>query len=218
MAVRTAALLAATALTVAACDTAEEAVSGVATAAAQAAGSVVDANCKVLKPVDELSYEEAAAVYACISDDLVAGYKTGDKRWIPAEFVNDYRSWTPASTLPGNPGFHGERYLLTYVNDTGAAEYLKYEAERGPMPVGTVIAKESFGIADDGTVEPGPLFFMQKAEAGASPKTGDWYYMAVAANGTPMGVNVFRACNECHEGFADSDYLGYPIEEARIGG
>ena len=38
----------------------------------------------------------------------------GDKRWIPAEFVADYRGWTPANTLPANPGFHGGRFLLTY--------------------------------------------------------------------------------------------------------
>ena len=204
------------ALALAGCGTIEEGVSNLASVAH--ASDVVDGDCNVLKPTDELTYEEASAVYACISDELLAGYQTGDKRWVPAEFVNDYRSWTPASTLPANPGFHGERYLLTFVNDAGAAEYIKYEAERGPMPEGTVIAKESFGIGDDGKVKPGPLFFMQKAAAGASPKTNDWYYMAVAANGTPMGVNVFTACNECHEGFADSDYLGYPVEEARIGG
>lgn len=195
------------------CGSVDEAVDSLAQAS-----TLVDAECKPLSPVGELTYEEAAAIYACNQDELLAGYQIGDKRWVPADFVNDYRDWTSASTLPANPGFHGERYLLTFVNETGAAEYLRYADERGPMPTGTVIAKESFGIAEDGTFEPGPLFFMQKAEPGASPRTSDWYYMAVAANGTPMGVNVFTACNECHANFAESDQLGYPVEEARVGG
>ena len=159
------------------CSAVEDGVNSVASAAGLA--DVVDGECKVLKPVDELTYEEASAVYACIQSDLLAGYQTGDKRWIPADFVNDYRNWTPVSTLPANPGFHGDRYLLTFVNEAGAAEYLKYEAERGPMPVGTVIAKESFGIGEDGAVNPGPLFFMQKAEAACAAKQGGDFELCV---------------------------------------
>ena len=98
-----------------------------------------------------------------------------------------------------------------------AAEYLKYEAERGAMPAGTLIAKESFSINDEGKTSAGPLFFMEKTDAGASPNTNDWYYYAVAPSGAPMAVNVVKACHECHEGnFGASDGLGYPVEEARV--
>lgn len=176
--------------------------------------SKVNADCSVGKPGDEVSYREAHDVYTCLGDKLYNGYNTGDKRWIPADFVRDYRNWEPASTLPANPGFHSERFLYSYVNSTGAAEYKKF-AEGNTMPVGTVIAKESFNIDAKGKAKPGPLFLMQKVAAGTSPKTNDWYYMAVAASGTPMAVNVYKACNECHKGFADSDYLGYPVEEVR---
>lgn len=176
------------------------------------------AACEAGKPGDELSGTEAEAVYTCLSDKLLKGYSKGPKRWIPKEFVSDYRSWTKASSFPAAPGFHGNRFLVTFVNETGAAEYMKY-AEDPAIPSGTVIAKESFSVGKSGKAKAGPLFFMQKVEAGTSPETGDWYYMAVAPNGKPMAVNVISACSECHQGnFGHQDGLGYPVEEARIGG
>ncbi|GGE93442.1 cytochrome P460 family protein [Stappia taiwanensis] len=184
-----------------------------------AAGMTGTANaaCDPGKAGTELTGAEAAAVYDCLKDDLLAGYKTGDKRWIPAEFVNDYRSWTPASTFPAAPGFHGGRFLLTYVNEIGASEYLKFKEENVTIPAGTVIAKESFAVNDDGKAQKGPLFIMQKVEAGRSPETDDWFYMAVMPNGAPMAVNVITACSECHQGnFGSSGGLGYPVPEARV--
>lgn len=174
--------------------------------------------CDPGKPASELSNEEAQAVYDCIASDLHAGYLEGDKKWIPAEFVRDYRDWTLASKLPANPPWHGGRYLLTWVNETGAEEYLKFLEERGPMPAGTVIAKESFAVNDAGEVEKGPLFLMQKVEDGVSPQSANWYYMVVAPNGAPQAVEVMTACNECHQGnWGYRDGLGYPLEDLRVG-
>ena len=100
------------------------------TIAASAAGILIassaSAACDPGKPGRELTGEEAQAVYKCIADELHAGYTSGDKRWIPAEFVTDYRDWTPVSKFPAAPGFHGGRFLLTWVNDAGDDEYLKY--------------------------------------------------------------------------------------------
>lgn len=118
--------------------------------------------------------------------------------------------------MPAAPGFHSGRFLNTWVNSVGAEEYLKY-AENPTIPAGTVIAKESFGVSDEGKVSRGPLFFMEKVAAGTSPETDDWYYTMVSANGQPMAVNVISACSECHQGnFGDTGGLGYPVEEARI--
>jgi len=181
---------------------------------AHADGHGAYADCSAGKSVDDVSYREAYDVYACLADDLYTGYNTGDKRWIPAEFVKDYRNWWAASTLPANPGTHSERFLFTYVNETGADAYGKY-AEGLRMPTGTVIAKESFSIDAKGKGKPGPLFIMQKVAEGTSPRTNDWYYMAVAPSGTPMAVNVYTACNECHSGYEDSDYVAYPEEDVR---
>jgi len=123
------------------------------------------------------------------------------------------------TTAPGRwraPGFHDNRFLITWVNSVGAAEYMRY-AEDPAIPAGTWIAKESFSVTDGGAVRPGPLFLMQKVAAGTSPETDDWYYMAVAANGSPMAVDVMSACSDCHQGaYGFQGGLGYPIEEARV--
>ena len=174
-------------------------------------------DCDPGKTADDLTFEEAQNVYDCIKDALFAGYNKGDTKWVPAEYVSGYRDWTPVSTLPANPGWHGNRFLLTYVNDVGAEEYLKYLEERGPMPAGTVIAKESFAVKDPGKVKKGPLFFMVKVEAGTAPETADWNYLLVTPGGKPMKINQLKACSTCHQdNFGVRDGLGYPVEEARV--
>lgn len=176
------------------------------------------AECTAGKAGEDLSLAEANAVYNCIAGDLHAGYKKGKKRWVNADHVANYRSWTQASTAPANPQMHGDRFLMTWVNATGAAEYLKY-AENPSIPVGTVIAKESFSVNDAGKAKKGPLFLMEKVAAGTSPKTGDWFYSMVSPKGAPQAINVFKACVECHQGnFSETGGLGYPVEEARVGG
>ncbi len=147
--------------------------------------------CSADKAGSELTGDEAEALYQCLKDSLQAGYAEGEKRWIPEEFVTDYPQWTRASTIPAAPGFHGGRFLITYVNDAGDEEYLKYGGDDMDIPAGTVIAKESFSVNDSGEVSKGPLFIMQKVEEGTSPETMDWYYMMVAPNGAPQAVNVY---------------------------
>lgn len=172
--------------------------------------------CDPGKPGSELTGDEARAVYDCLAAALHDGYTSGAKQWIPADKVQDYRAWTLASRFPAAPGFHDNRFLITWVNSVGAAEYMRY-AEDPAIPAGTWIAKESFSVTDGGAVRPGPLFLMQKVAAGTSPETDDWYYMAVAANGSPMAVDVMSACSDCHQGaYGFQGGLGYPIEEARV--
>ena len=188
-----------------------------ATAALIGLSSAAQAACDPGKPGDQLTGAEAQAVYDCLRDDLHAGYQKGDKGWINADWVADYRNWTRASTFPANPGFHGGRFLLTYVSAPGAEEYLKYKDEDVNIPAGTVIAKESFAVDKAGKARKGPLFLMEKVAEGRSPETMDWYYMAVAPDGTPMRLDVMKACNECHMGnFGHQGGLGYPVEEARV--
>jgi hypothetical protein len=179
--------------------------------------SFAQAACDPGKDGNDLTFDDAQVVYDCIAAELHTGYMTGDKRWIPAEYVADYRNWTSANTLPANPGFHGGRFLLTWVNGIGAEEYLKYKDEDVNIPAGTVIAKESFAVSEAGKVQKGPLFIMEKVAAGVSPETDDWYYMMVAPNGAPQAVPVITACSECHQGnFGFRGGLGYPDEDVRI--
>ena len=174
-------------------------------------------DCSVDKAGSDLSADEAQAVYECLAEGMAEGYKTGEKNWIPAEFVEDYRGWKLASTAPAAPGFHSGRFLLTWVNETGYDEYVRFSSEDASMPVGTVIAKESFEVGDDGKAKVGPLFLMQKVEKDKTPDTNGWYYMMVAPNGSPQAVPVMTACNECHANFGEEqDYLGYPVEEVRV--
>lgn len=176
------------------------------------------AECDPGKAGADLTGDEAMAVYECIADDLYAGYQKNDKDFIDPSFVKEYRNWTLASSIPGAPGFHGGRFLMTFVSEPGAEEYLKYKEEDVIIPAGTLIAKESFSVTDEGKVRNGPLFLMQKVAAGVSPETMDWYYMAVQPNGKPLRVDVVKACSQCHmENFGSRGGLGYPIEEARIG-
>lgn len=171
-------------------------------------------SCNVGKSVDDVSYREAHDVYLCLERKMFDGYNTGDKKWVNASHVGQFRTWKAASTLPANPGFHSNRFLFTYVNPIGEAAYTQYR-DGVVMPVGTVIAKESFSISSKGKAKPGPLFIMEKVAPGTSPKTGDWFYTMVSAKGKPQAINVFKACHECHSGFADSDFVGFPVEEVR---
>lgn len=174
------------------------------------------ATCSPGKAGYDLTGDEAQAVYECLAEDMKAGYESGPKRWIPAAYVEEYRDWVRASSFPAAPGFHGERFLVTWVNETGADAYMQYE-EDPDIPAGTLIAKESFAVSENGTVQSGPLFFMEKVAEGVSPSTDDWYYMAVAPNGAPMAVDVQSACSQCHQGaYGHQGGLGYPVEEARI--
>ncbi len=114
-----------------------------------------------------------------------------------------------------SPGFHGGRFLVTYVNETGADAYLQWGA--APIPAGTVIAKESFSVNEQGAAQAGPLFIMQKTEAGQSPETDDWYYMMVGPDGSPQAVEVISACSQCHQDtFGEQRGLGFPVEEVRL--
>uniref|UniRef100_UPI003BAD6076 cytochrome P460 family protein n=1 Tax=Stappia sp. TaxID=1870903 RepID=UPI003BAD6076 len=175
-----------------------------------------EAACDVDKPGSELSLMDAAKLWHCLNEDLVAGYRTGDKRWIPEEFINDYRSWKAASDFPAASSVHGGRFLVTFVNPVGEKAYMQFAEEGVKMPEGSVLAKESYTVDEKGHVAKGPLFIMQKVADGTSPVTGDWYYMAVAPTGEPMAMDVITACSACHQAsFGKRDGMGYPKPEAR---
>ncbi|MEM9012710.1 MAG: hypothetical protein AAGE18_15890 [Pseudomonadota bacterium] len=156
-----------------------------------------------------------AAVYRCLEDALHAGYLTGPKRWVPAEHVENYRFWARGSTAPFRSAAHGDRFLLPWVNAAGAAAYLSYGTV-SEIPEASVLAAETFRIGPDGTVEAGPLYLMQKAAAGTSPETDDWFYMLVAPQGRPVAINVISACHDCHARFGAQGSLGYPPAARRV--
>ncbi|MEL6782854.1 MAG: cytochrome P460 family protein [Pseudomonadota bacterium] len=174
--------------------------------------SVAHAACETTVAKDDLTTEQVTALYDCIKDELRAGYaKEG------LENTREYQSWKAAATAPAAPGFHGKRFLMTYVNEIGHAEYVKYTEERGPMPVGAVLAKESFNVSKKGKVKKGPLFFMTKVAAGGeAAEFGNWVYSAVRTNGKVMKIKQ-AFCHNCHGNYEEQDAMGYPVEDVRLG-
>ncbi|UUX49881.1 cytochrome P460 family protein [Nisaea acidiphila] len=191
---------------------------GLALAAALAPVNAAAAQtCGAGKTRADMTNANAQAVYDCLKKSMFENYNKGGKGWIPAEVVKEYRNWKLANTAPAAPGFHGERYLMTWVNETGYDAYTDFRDEDVSIPAGTVIVKESFDVAENGSAKAGPLFIMEKVEEGRSPETMDWYYMMISPKGKPVAVNVVSACSECHmENFGQQGALGYPAEDVRV--
>ena len=159
---------------------------------------------------DDLTDEQIVEVYDCIKEELRAGYAKNENPW-----ATDYVNWGAASSQPAAPGTHGERFLFTTVNEIGLAEYNKFSEERGPMPVGTVLAKESFNVNKKNAVKKGPLFFMEKVAAGTADEYGNWVYSLVQPNGKTGKISQ-KFCHDCHGAFSDQDAMGYPDEDYRV--
>jgi len=179
--------------------------------------------CKVDVPVDELSAEQATQAYDCMIDGLVAGWQKGDHPVAAA-----YKTWTAAATYAAAVGAHGNRLLFTYANDIAKEQYLKFEDEGVSMPVGSILAKESFNAHTKGEklgqLRAGPLFIMEKVAAGSFDETNNWKYTLITPGGKAWlesGVTkpekVQSACHECHSAvLEDQDAMYYPDEDARV--
>ena len=168
------------------------------------------AACETETKKADLTSEQVNALYDCIRDELRAGYaKSKDAR------AADYTGWKAAATGPAAPGPHGGRFLMTFVNETGFAEYVKYSDERGAMPVGSVLAKESFNVSKKGKVKKGPLFFMTKVAAGEADDFGNWVYAAYSPKGKTMKIKQ-KFCHDCHGAYDTQDAMGYPDEDVRL--
>jgi len=169
------------------------------------------ADCTTTVKKDDLTDDQVQALYDCIKAELREGYASKD-----GALTKEYTGWKAASTLPAAPGVHGKRFLMTFVNDAGFDEYVKFSDERGPMPVGSIIAKESFNLSKKGKVRKGPLFFMTKVAAGGdADKYGNWLYAAFSPKGKTMKIKQ-AFCHDCHGNYEDQDALGYPSEDYRV--
>ncbi len=170
------------------------------------------AKCVAGKAGAELSAEEMTALYNCLHPKLVQAYgKKGH------EVGAAYGDWQAASLRPVAPGVHSGQYLMTYVNDTGYADYIRFSSDGSQMPVGTVIAKENFTIRSNGKIKRGPLLIMTKAGDTAG-ETGGWIYSGVKPNGKVLKVDGKGFCHACHQAYPTQDFLGYPVPDARVTG
>lgn len=162
-----------------------------------------------------LTAAEAAAIYRDLAGDLAAIYdRSGDP------VSSGYQTWLPFNSAPYKSMTHGRRYVNNYANDV-ARDYGK-GPEAGVLPVGSVIAKDSFEVTDDGGVSPGPLFVMEKMAQGFNYVTGDWRYSMISADGELLGrtkgVGADRVefCIACHLAREDQDHLFFVPDAFRI--
>jgi len=189
------------------------------------------ASCTVSAPEAELSDEQAAALYTCLTEALEAQLATldaGGEIEGPSWLLSDrpearaFLSWASVTRAPYPSATHGGRYVVNLAGPDAMPSYSRFEAG-GPMPVGGSLAKPSFTVSNDGTAQLGPLFLMEKAEEGAYPEMGDWIYSAIMPNGSTMGRtggpgnDAVQFCADCHLGIgAETDRMTYLPEEYRI--
>ena len=159
---------------------------------------------------------EAQAVYDCLIKEMTAGYaKSGIK---VAMFYND---WSGFAKAPYQSATHGNRYVNNYANAVGETEYGRFE-DGGKMPVGSLLAKDSFVVHANGRASVGPLFMMEKKYAGFSPDTNNWKYTMIMADGSVFGQTGGKGtgnvtfCHQCHVAVAeDQDHMYFLPDEFR---
>ncbi|MDH3712472.1 MAG: hypothetical protein OET44_01335, partial [Gammaproteobacteria bacterium] len=153
-----------------------------------------------------LGSAEAERIYHIASESLRTGYAASGV----AE-AQVYQSWRRFNTAPYLSSTHGNHYINNYANETGHV-YGRFE-EAGKLPVGTVIAKDSFAVTETGGILLGPLFVIEKLPAGFNEITGDWRYKLVQPDGTFFGETEGRGaerveyCIACHWAVEHQDHL-----------
>ena len=165
----------------------------------------------------EVTAAEANKAYGCLIDEMISGYHRAG-----LEPVANYWFWALVASSPYQSATHGSRYVNNYANPVAAANYKKFE-DGGRMPAGSVLAKDSFVVNPNGTTAAGPLFVMEKRNAGFNADSFDWAYTMVNPDGTVFGVTKGQGsanvefCVECHAAVAeDQDSLFFLPEEFRV--
>ena len=165
----------------------------------------------------ELSDEQAEANYNQLINKIRNVYANAE---IGSGSDSVFLNWKRYNTSTYASGTHGGRYVNNYANRK-AADYSKYE-EAGTMPVGAIIAKDSFTVDMHGKPQVGPLFVMEKMEAGFREDAGDWKYSLYMPDGSLFAVSGGKNsdgvefCVSCHVAVADYDHLFFLPPEYRV--
>lgn len=90
------------------------------------------------------------------------------------------------------------------------------------MPPGTILVKDSFTATADGAIFAGPMFIMEKMEAGFNGDSGDWRYTMVMPDGSVFGrtggenAGNVAFCIRCHATRTNHDHLFFLPEDYRM--
>jgi len=152
-----------------------------------------------------LSDPEALSIYQNIRERMQAGYRLAD-----SAAAAEFGEWLRYNRVPYLSATHGQRYVNNYANPA-ARGYGRYE-EAGPMPVGAVLAKDSFTVTRAGAVYAGALFLMEKMPAGFNPESHDWRYTMLLPDGSLFGTTNgdgsqrVSFCITCHEAVGEEHH------------
>ncbi len=170
---------------------------------------------RLLDPA-ELSRQRAGETYAIIRQALQGGYARSG-----SATAANYQGWRRFNTAPYLSSTHGNHYLNNYVNEIGAAAYGRFE-KAGKLPVGTVVAKDSFSMTRGGEILLGGLFVMEKMPTGFNYVSGDWKYTLIQADGTLFGETNgtgskrVEYCVACHLAVERQDHLWFLPKRYRV--
>nr|WP_170791312.1 cytochrome P460 family protein [Ruegeria lacuscaerulensis] len=177
--------------------------------AAQSNGE--NAHLAIENPAD-LTKEEALSIYASLQRRMARGYAAAQM-----DELRNYQSWPLFNDAPYISETHGRRFVNSYANRMAHNYGTLQPGEK--LPLGSVLAKDSMTVTDEGNTHPGALFVMEKLAEGASPDTADWRYIMVMPDGSVFGdtmgdrASAVSYCHDCHEAVADRDYTFYVPEE-----
>ena len=172
------------------------------------------AHIAVENPAD-LSMDEANKIYDALKQMLADGYAPAKM-----DLIENYQSWKRYNSAPYLSATHGQRFVNSYANELGGNYGQLKPGET--YPEGTVFAKDTITVTDEGKNFPGAMFIMEKLASGSNPDTADWRYIMVIPDGSIFGdttgdePELVEYCHACHEARADDDYVFYVPEEFRI--
>lgn len=163
------------------------------------------------KPLDS---ERAAEIYAIAQPSMRSGYPLSG-----SQVARDYQGWRRYNIAPYLSASHGNHYLNNYANERAQA-YGEFEAA-GRLPVGAVIAKDSFSVTNSGGILLGPLLIMEKMPQGFNDVSADWKYTLVRPDGTLFGETNgpgserVEYCIGCHLARERYDHLYFIPKDFR---
>ena len=160
---------------------------------------------EVLRPAT-LEPAEAEAIHRSMGRQMADRYAVSQH-----PVAERYIDWQRQNASPYRSATHGAHYVSQYTNAV-AKNYALFE-QAGTLPVGLIVAKDSFTALADGDIYPGPLFIMEKMDAGFNPPSGDWRYTMIMPDGSLFGVTKGEGaesvafCVGCHAAVRHQDHL-----------